>query len=255
MKIATWNVNSINARLPLVLKWMESAQPDVLCLQETKIIDAKFPRDEFARLEYNVETFGQPTYNGVAIISRFPCQDMQRGFPDDDSTAQSRLIAATVEDVRVVNIYLPNGQAIGSDKYIFKLDWMKRLRSFLDANCLVNAQVLLCGDFNVAPEDRDVHDPKAWEGSVLVSDAERAALEEIKSWGFIDLFRLHNQEEKQFSWWDYRAMAFRRNMGLRIDHIWVTPTLASRSTSVTIDKEPRKWERPSDHTPVIAEFV
>ena len=254
MKIATWNVNSINARLPLVLKWLESAQPDVLCLQETKIIDAKFPRDEFAQLGYNIETFGQPTYNGVAIISRFPCQDVQRGFPGDDSTAQSRLIAATVEGIRVVNIYLPNGQAIGSDKYIFKLDWMKRLRSFLDANCTQNNQVLLCGDFNVAPEDRDVHDPKAWEGSVLVSDAERAALEEVKAWGFIDLFRLHNQEEKQFSWWDYRMMAFRRNMGLRIDHIWVTPKLATRSTSVLIDKEPRKWERPSDHTPVVAEF-
>ena len=255
MKIATWNVNSITARLPLVLQWLESAQPDVLCLQETKIVDAKFPHEPFVQLGYKAETFGQPTYNGVAIISRFPVEDVQRGFPDDDPTAQSRLIAATVEGVRIVNIYLPNGQAIGTEKYAFKLDWMKRLRSFLDANFAQNADVLLCGDFNVAPEDRDVHDPKAWEGSVLVSDAERAALEEIRRWGFVDVFRLHNQEEKQFSWWDYRMMAFRRNMGLRIDHIWVTPPLAARSTSVLIDKEPRKWERPSDHTPVIAEFI
>ncbi len=255
MKIATWNVNSITARLPLVLQWLEAAQPDVLCLQEIKIIDAKFPHEPFVQLGYSVETFGQPTYNGVAIVSRFPCQDVQRGFPDDDITAQSRLIAATVKDVRIVNIYLPNGQAVGSEKYAFKLDWMKRLRNFLDTNCEPDAQVLLCGDFNVAPEDRDVHDPKAWEGSVLVSNAERAALEEIRGWGFIDVFRLHHQEEKQFSWWDYRMMAFRRNMGLRIDHIWVTPTLAARSQAAWIDKEPRKWERPSDHTPVVAEFV
>jgi len=255
MKIATWNVNSITARLPLVLQWLESAQPDVLCLQEAKIIDAKFPHEPFVQLGYKAETFGQPTYNGVGIISRFPVEDVQRGFRDDDHTAQSRLIAATVEGIRIVNIYLPNGQAIGTEKYAFKLDWMKRLRSFLDANFAQNADVLLCGDFNVAPEDRDVHDPKAWEGSVLVSDAERAALEEIRRWGFVDVFRLHNQEGKQFSWWDYRMMAFRRNMGLRIDHIWVSPPLAARSKAVWIDKEPRKWERPSDHTPVVVEIA
>jgi exodeoxyribonuclease-3 len=255
MKIATWNVNSINARLPLVLKWLEAAQPEVLCLQETKSLDAKFPHDEFVNRGYEVETFGQPTYNGVAIISRFACRDVQRGFPDDDTEAPARLIAATVAGVRVVNLYFPNGQAVDSDKYAFKLNWMKRLRNFLDANFDKSSQVLLCGDFNVAPEDRDVHDPKAWAGRVLVSEAERIALEEIRAWGLIDLFRLHHQEEKQFSWWDYRAMAFRRNWGLRIDHIWVTPSLAARCKSIVIDKEPRRWERPSDHTPVIAEFA
>jgi exodeoxyribonuclease III len=255
MKIATWNVNSIAARLPVVLKWIEEAKPDVLCLQEIKCVDAKFPREDFARLGYQVETHGQPTYNGVAILSRFDCLDVQRGFPQADSTAQSRFIAATIEGVRVINIYLPNGQSVGSDKYAFKLDWMKQLRNFFDLHCDRRAEVLLCGDFNVAPEDRDVHDPKAWQGSVLVSPAERAALEEIKDWGLIDAFRMHNQQEKQFSWWDYRAVSFRRNAGLRIDHIWVTQPLAARCQAASIDKEPRKWERPSDHTPVIAEFA
>jgi exodeoxyribonuclease III len=254
MKIATWNVNSIGARLPVVLKWVEAATPDVLCLQEIKCIDAKFPRQEFTDLGYQVETFGQPTYNGVAILSRSPATDVRRGFAGDDSAAQSRLIAATVEGVRVVNVYIPNGQAVGSDKYTFKLGWMKRLRHFFDTECDKTTSVLLCGDFNVAPEDRDVHDPKAWEGSVLVSPEERAALEEIKDWGLVDAFRMHNQEAKQFSWWDYRAAGFRRNAGLRIDHIWVTEALAARCQAALIDKEPRKWERPSDHTPVIADF-
>lgn len=255
MKIATWNVNSIAARLPLVLQWVEQAKPDVLCLQETKCVDAKFPRESFAELGYGVETKGQPTYNGVAIVSREPLTDPHRGFPDDDDTAQSRVIAATVGGIRVVNVYIPNGQAIGSEKYAFKLAWLKQLRGYLDAHYDPKEPVLICGDFNVAPEDRDVHDPKAWEGSVLVSDAERAALEEVRQWGFVDAFRMHNQEPKQFSWWDYRAMGFRRNAGLRIDHIWVTESLAARCTSVSIDKEPRRWERPSDHTPVVAEFA
>jgi exodeoxyribonuclease-3 len=254
MKIATWNVNSIAARLPVVLKWTAEAKPDVLCLQEIKCVDAKFPRQEFAQLGYQMETHGQPTYNGVAILSRFACLDVQRGFPGADSAAQARLIAATIEGIRVVNVYIPNGQAVGADKYFFKLDWLKQLREFFETTADKNADVLLCGDFNVAPEDRDVHDPKLWEGSVLVSDAERQALEEVKSWGFVDAFRLHHQEGKLFSWWDYRAVAFRRNAGLRIDHIWVTESLAARCTDVSIDKEPRKWERPSDHTPVVAEF-
>lgn len=254
MKIATWNVNSIAARLPVVLKWVESATPDVLCLQEIKCVDAKFPREEFTKLGYEVETFGQPTYNGVAILSRSQAMDVRRGFAGDDAAAQSRLIAATIDGVRVVNVYIPNGQAVGSDKYTFKLGWLARLRHFFDTECDKNASVLLCGDFNVAPEDRDVHDPAAWEGSVLVSPEERAAMEEVKAWGLVDAFRMHNQEAKQFSWWDYRAMGFRRNAGLRIDHIWVTESLAARCQTALIDKEPRKWERPSDHTPVIAEF-
>jgi exodeoxyribonuclease III len=254
MKIATWNVNSIGARLPVVLQWVESAQPDVLCLQEIKCLNEKFPGEAFMTRGYHVLTHGQRTYNGVAILSKIEGEDVRRGFPQDDDTAQARMITAVIEGIRVVNVYIPNGQTVGSEKYGYKLDWMKRLRRFLDTETDKNSQVLLCGDFNVAPEDRDVHDPIAWQGSVLVSPEERAALEVIKDWGFIDAFRLHNQDAEQFSWWDYRAAAFRRNMGVRIDHIWVTEPLAARCTSVIIDKEPRKWERPSDHTPVVAEF-
>lgn len=254
MRIATWNVNSITARLPVVLQWIESAEPDVLCLQEIKCLNEKFPGDAFMGRGYYVLTHGQRTYNGVAILSKTEGEEVQRGFPQDDDTAQARMIAANIDGVRVMNVYIPNGQAVGSEKFEYKLNWMKRLRRFLDMTTDKKAQVLLCGDFNVAPEDRDVHDPLAWQGSVLVSPEERAALEVIKDWGFVDAFRLHNQEAGQFSWWDYRAAAFRRNMGLRIDHIWVTEPLAARCKAVVIDKEPRKWERPSDHTPVIAEF-
>src|SRR5918998_1669142 len=182
MKIATWNVNSITARLPLVLKWLESARPDVLCLQETKCTDDKFPADAFAELGYQSETFGQRTYNGVAILSRGVCQDALRGFPGDDESAHARLLAATVEGVRVVNVYIPNGAFVGSDKYRFKLEWMRRLRDFFDTLYERSEPVLLCGDFNVAPEERDVHDPELWQGRILFSKRERAALDRIKGW-------------------------------------------------------------------------
>ncbi|HXG92407.1 MAG TPA: exodeoxyribonuclease III [Blastocatellia bacterium] len=254
MKLATWNVNSVLARLPLVLRWLDQARPDVLCLQETKCTDERFPKAAFAELGYSSETFGQPTYNGVAILSRFECSDIQRGF-SDSADAHARLIAATINGMRVVNVYIPNGQFVGAEKYYFKLDWMRRLRAMFDSEFDANELVLLCGDFNVAPEDRDVHNPKLWRGRILFSDAERERLEEIKQWGFIDSFRLHNDEEKQFSWWDYRAGAFRRNLGLRIDHIWVSPPLAKKCLTAWIDKEPRAWERPSDHAPVVAEFI
>lgn len=254
LKIATWNVNSVLARLPVVTRWLEEARPDALCLQETKCVDDKFPADAFAELGYRSETFGQRTYNGVAILSRSPLKDTQRGFPGDDESAQARLLAATVEGVRVVNVYIPNGAFVGSDKYRFKLEWMKRLRGFFDTLYERNEQVLLCGDFNVAPEERDVHDPEMWQGRVLFSKRERAALDNIKGWGFDDAFRLHTEEGGNFSWWDYRAGAFRRDAGLRIDHIWVSPTLAAHCRASWIDKEPRGWERPSDHTPVVAEF-
>jgi exodeoxyribonuclease-3 len=254
MKIATWNVNSITARLPLVLKWMESARPDVLCLQETKCTDDKFPAAAFAALGYKSEAFGQRTYNGVAILSRDDAEDAQRGFPDDDEDAHARLLAATVKGVRVVNVYIPNGQFVGSDKYRFKLEWMRRLRSLLDERHKESETLLLCGDFNVAPEERDVHDPALWQGRILFSRRERAALEHIREWGFTDAFRQHTEEGGHYSWWDYRQGSFRRNAGLRIDHIWVSKPLAARSTSTWIDTEPRTWERPSDHTPVVAEF-
>jgi exodeoxyribonuclease-3 len=254
MKIATWNVNSITARLPLVKQWLEAARPDVLCLQELKCIDEKFPAEQFAELGYKSEVFGQRTYNGVAILSRAACTDVQRGFPDDEEGAQARLIAATVEGVRVVNVYIPNGQFVGSDKYRFKLEWMQRLRRFFDKDYKRSELVLLCGDFNVAPEERDVHDPAAWEGHVLFSKPERAALEKIRGWGFEDSFRLHTEEGGHYSWWDYRQGSFRRNAGMRIDHILVSEPLARKCTESWIDKEPRTWERPSDHTPVIGAF-
>jgi exodeoxyribonuclease-3 len=254
LKLATWNVNSITARLPLVLRWLGEARPDVLCLQETKCTDDKFPAEAFAEAGYKSETFGQRTYNGVAILSRAGGKDVQRGFPDDAADAPARLLAATVGGVRVVNVYIPNGAFVGSDKYAFKLAWMKRLREFFDSRYKPSEPVLLCGDFNVAPEEIDVHDPKLWEGRVLFSKRERAALNEIKRWGFVDVFRLHESGGEQFSWWDYRAGGFRRNHGLRIDHVWASEPLAARSKAAFIDKGPRAWERPSDHTPVVVEF-
>jgi exodeoxyribonuclease-3 len=254
VKIATWNVNSIAARLPLVTKWLESVRPSVLCLQETKCTDDKFPAQAFAEIGYKSEAFGQRTYNGVAILSRSEISRAQRGFPDDDESSHARLLAGTVEGVRIVNVYVPNGQFVGSDKYKFKLEWMQRLRALLDEQYKKSEPVLLCGDFNVAPDEIDVHDPSLWQGRILFSRRERAALEHIKEWGFTDAFRLHTKEGGHFSWWDYRQGSFRRNAGLRIDHIWVSEALAARSVATWIDKEPRTWERPSDHTPVVAEL-
>jgi exodeoxyribonuclease-3 len=255
MKIATWNVNSVIARLPHVLRWLDMAQPDVLCLQELKCAEEKFPALDFAAAGYQFAVHGQPAYNGVAILSRHDLSDVRRGFPQDDAAAQARLIAATVKGARVVNVYVPNGSEVGSDKYKYKLQWLQQLRRWFDQSCDRAGRVLLCGDFNVAPEDRDVHDPKAWEGGILVSRTERKALQLVKDWGLVDAFRRHNDLPGQFSWWDYRGGGFPRNHGLRIDHIWVTPGLADICAGVTIDKEPRGWDKPSDHTPVVAEFA
>jgi exodeoxyribonuclease-3 len=254
MKLATWNINSIAARLPLVKRWLVEANPDILCLQETKCTDDKFPTEELSALGYRSESFGQRTYNGVAILSKGGCENVVRGFSEDEEGAHARLIAAAVDGIQVVNVYIPNGGAVGSDKYPFKLEWMQRLRKFFDATYQNDLPLVLCGDFNVAPENRDVHDPRLWEGRIMFSEPERSALEEIKAWGFVDLFRQHVPEPGHFTWWDYRVGAFRRNMGLRIDHIWASPPLAKRCTGASIDKETRKWERPSDHAPVIALF-
>jgi exodeoxyribonuclease-3 len=254
MKIATWNVNSILARLPHVTRWLEAAQPDVLCIQETKCADEKFPRLELQATGYDCVIFGQQAYNGVAILSRAGCASVQRGYPDDAATSQSRLLAVDVAGVRIINVYIPNGQAVGSEKYRFKLEWLKRLREFLDQGYDTSSHVLICGDFNVAPEDRDVHDPRLWQNRVLCSEPERAALERVRDWGFTDTFRLHHEEAGHYSWWDYRAGGFRRNLGLRIDHVWTSAPLTRRSRATWIDKEPRAWERPSDHAPVVAEF-
>ncbi|OGS91394.1 MAG: exodeoxyribonuclease III [Gallionellales bacterium GWA2_60_18] len=253
MKLATWNVNSLKVRLPQVLEWLTANPVETLCLQETKQQDADFPQAELLAAGYHSVFSGQKTYNGVAILSREPATDVQCGIPGF-ADEQKRVIAATVGDVRVVCIYVPNGQEVGSDKYRYKLEWLAALRDWLRGELEKHPQLALLGDYNIAPEDRDVYDPKAWEGNVLVSAPERERFRELLQLGLRDSFRLFEQADKSYSWWDYRMMAFRRNMGLRIDHILVSEALAACCTGCLIDKTPRKLERPSDHTPVIAEL-
>lgn len=254
MKLATWNVNSIKVRLPQLLGWLAAAQPSVLCVQETKSEDAKFPRAEIEAAGYRVAFSGQKTYNGVAILARSALTDLTPGIPGF-ADEQKRVLAATAEGVRVVCVYCPNGQAVGSEKYAYKLKWFESLRGWLREELARHPRLAVAGDFNVAPEDRDVHDPKAWEGQVHVSEPERAAFRALLELGLKDSFRLFEQPEKSFSWWDYRMMAFRRNAGLRIDQILLSPELAARCTASTVDKAPRKLERPSDHAPVVAEIA
>ncbi len=254
MKIATWNVNSIAIRLEQVLNWLETTQTDVLCLQETKCVDEKFPLESFNSAGYNAAFMGQKSYNGVAILSKFPIDKVQYNFSDDSDDAPKRLIAATIENIRVVNTYIPNGTELWTDKFTFKLDWLQRLRRFFDETCDVEKDVLLCGDFNVAPDERDVWNVGFWEGKLHFTKPERAAIHHVKQWGFTDVFRQINGDEKLFSWWNYREGAFFKNQGLRIDHIWTSKTLAEKCVGCRIDRKPRGAERPSDHTPVVAEF-
>lgn len=251
MKLATWNVNSLKVRLPQVLQWLADNPVDVLCLQETKLTDDKFPVAEIEAAGYQVAFTGQKTYNGVAILSRHPMTDIVKGNPHFEDE-QQRLISASIEGIRVICAYIPNGQAVDSDKYEYKLRWLQGLQRWLGEELAAHEQLALLGDYNIAPEDRDVHDPVAWQGSVLVSPLEREAFRQLQALHLKDAFRLFEQPEKLFSWWDYRQMAFRRNMGLRIDHILLSPQLAARCTACEIDKVPRKWEQPSDHTPVVA---
>jgi exodeoxyribonuclease-3 len=253
MIIATWNVNSLKVRLPHLLDWLKQRQPDVVCLQETKTEDAKFPADDIRAAGYEVVFSGQKTYNGVAILSRHPLTDVQAGIPGF-ADEQKRVIAATIDGVRVVCAYVPNGQAVDSDKYHYKLGWLEAFECWLADELKQHAQLAVLGDYNIAPADEDVHDPKAWEGQVLVSEHERAAFHRLLALELKDSFRLFEQAEKSFTWWDYRMNAFKRKMGLRIDHILISPALAVRCTRCQIDFEPRGWERPSDHTPVWAEF-
>jgi exodeoxyribonuclease-3 len=251
MKLATWNVNSLKVRLPHVLQWLAENPVDVLCLQETKLTDDKFPAAELEAAGYHSVWTGQKTYNGVAILSRHPVDAVVKNNPRF-ADEQQRLIAATINGVRVVCAYFPNGQSIDSDKYQYKLRWLDALHDWLADEMKSHDNLALLGDYNIAPEDRDVHDPAAWAGQVLVSEPERAVFRRLQDLGLKDAFRLFEQPEKLYSWWDYRMMAFRRNMGLRIDHILLSPALAARCTECIIDKVPRKWEQPSDHTPVIA---
>jgi exodeoxyribonuclease III len=254
MKIATWNVNSLKVRLPQVLAWLAENQPEVLCLQETKQEDKNFPLAELNAAGYQASFSGQKTYNGVAILSLAPQQNVQVGIPEL-ADEQKRVIAATIEGVRIVNVYIPNGQSVDSDKYQYKLAWLKALTVWLEAELKTHSQLALLGDYNIAPEDRDVHDPSAWAGQVLCSEPERAAFQALIKLGLQDGFRLFEQADKLFSWWDYRMNAFRRNRGLRIDHILLTAPLALTCKAAYIDKEARKAERPSDHAPVILELA
>jgi len=253
MRIATWNVNSLRVRLPQLLEWLASADVDVLALQETKLPDEGFPFAELRAAGYHSVFSGQKTYNGVALLARVDITDVVRDMPGLDDP-QRRVLAANVGGVRIINLYVPNGQSVGSDKFLYKLGWLRALRNWLRAELAAHPMLLVLGDFNIAPEDRDVHDPKAWAGSVLVSPEEREALQATLALGLEDVFRKFEQPANSFSWWDYRAGGFRRNNGLRIDLLLASPGLAARCSACTIDINPRRSERASDHTPVIGTF-
>ncbi len=253
MKLATWNVNSLSVRLPQVLDWMRSHEPDVLALQETKLTDDKFPLGEFETAGYRAQWFGQKTYNGVALLSRADAQDPVRNIPGFDDE-QARVITATVQGVRTIGAYFPNGQEPGSDKFGYKMRWLDALREWVRAELTTHTDLVLMGDFNIAPEDRDVYDPVAWAGQIHCTPEERAQFRALVDLGLHDAFRMFEQPPKSWSWWDYRNLAFRKNQGLRIDHILVSEPLQARVAGCTIDKAPRRNERPSDHAPVIAEL-
>jgi exodeoxyribonuclease-3 len=253
MRIATWNVNSLRVRMEHLSRWLAEHAVDAIALQELKLADEHFPRAGFDALGLHAACYGQKTYNGVAIVSRREALDLALGMPAD-ADPQRRVIAASVGPIRLVNVYVPNGQAVGSEKYTYKLAWLERLRAYLAALLDSYELLLVVGDFNIAPEDRDVHDPAAWEGSVHVSAPEREALAKIAALGLSDLFRRFEQPKNAWSWWDYRMNAFRRDHGLRIDLMLASKELAARCTACTIDRTPRTWERPSDHAPVTAVF-
>ena len=253
MKIATWNVNSLKVRLPHVLDWLATEQPDVLCLQETKLTDENFPAGDIHAAGYEVVYSGQKTYNGVATISRSAAADVITDVPGLDDP-QRRILGTTIDGVRVLNLYVVNGQEVGSEKFDHKLHWLSKVTDYIGTQLRDHERFIVLGDFNIAPADEDVHDPEAWHERILCSTPERDALGRMLGLGLQDTFRLFPQEEKSFSWWDYRAAAFRRNMGLRIDLILASQALADCCSACHIDKAPRRLERPSDHTPVVAEF-
>ena len=254
MKIATWNVNSIRVRLPTVLDWIDQEQPDVLCLQEIKVASELFPSKPFEALGYQLAVSGQKTYNGVAILSRYDVTEVLHGFPDYDAEGQKRLIAATVGPVRVVIVYVPNGSAPDSPKFTYKLEFIRQLRNYMGRLHLIEEHLILVGDLNIAPEPRDVYNAEEMEGQIGFHPKERSALAELKRWGFEDVFRRHHEGGGLYSWWDYRAGAFRRDLGLRIDHIWASAPLASLSLECGMDKKQRSLPKPSDHIPVWATF-
>lgn len=254
MKIVTWNVNSIRVRLDRVKAFLSLAEPDVLCLQEIKSTDDLFPREEIEGLGYSVETFGQKTYNGVAIISKEKPKNVERGFPKDPVSDQARVISADIGGVHIVNVYVVNGEAVGTEKFDIKLKWLDALHGWIKKSFDPKMPTIILGDFNIAPEDRDVYDPDAWRGRVLFSEPEHERLQKFLDWGFVDLLRIHTKEGNHYSWWDYRHGAFARNMGLRLDLILGTQPVAKRCIGVEIDRDERKagQTKPSDHVPVIA---
>ncbi len=254
MRLITWNINSIRPRLERVLALLERHDPDVLCLQEIKVIDDAFPRDVFEARGWHVETYGQPTYNGVALISKQPAEDVVRGLPGEGPADQRRLIAGTFDGVRVINVYVPNGQDTESDKFPYKLDWLARLAAMIEATQTPADSVVLLGDFNIAPDERDLYDPEGWRGKVHFHPKEHEALGRLSAWGLQDIFRWHHRDEGLYSWWDYRQMGFDLDQGLRIDLILGTKTMVERSDDCEIDREERKGDKPSDHAPVIADF-
>ena len=253
LKLATWNVNSLTVRLPHVLDWLRDNPIDVLCLQETKQEDSKFPYVDLTAAGYHAVHVGQKTYNGVAILSRHAMTDVVHGIANFEDE-QKRVISATISGIRVVCVYIVNGQAVDSEKYDYKMRWLAALNSWLKAELIKYPNLVLLGDYNIAPEDQDCHDPAAWVGQILVSPREREAFKALQGLGLHDSFRLFEQAPKSFSWWDYRMMGFRRNAGMRIDHILVSDALKEKCTAAYIDKAPRKLERPSDHTPVVLEI-
>ena len=254
MKIATWNVNSLKVRLPHLLDWLAEQSPDIVCLQELKLEDHNFPQAELTAAGYHAAFAGQKTYTGVALLARQPIEEVRYGnphFPDE----QKRLVSGTIDGVRVVCAYMPNGQAVGSEKYDYKLRWLAALAQWLQEELAQHPHLALCGDYNIAPDDRDVHDPERWRGEILCSEPERSAFRRLLDLGLADSFRLFEQAEKSFSWWDYRMLGFQKNLGLRIDHILLSAPLAARCTAAGIDRAPRKRERPSDHAPVWAQLA
>ena len=253
MKVASWNVNSLRVRLPQVLEWLQQNPVEVLALQETKTQDTDFPQEEIFAAGYQVVFSGQKTYNGVAILAKSAITDPITDVKNLDDP-QRRILAATVEDVRIINLYVVNGSEVGSEKFQYKLNWLDKVTQHIKSELKAHKKVIVLGDFNIAPEDDDVHDPELWREKILCSTQERQALQKMLTLGFKDTFRLFEQEEKQFSWWDYRGGGFRRNHGLRIDLVLASEALSEKCTASSVDKAPRAWERPSDHAPVIAEF-
>ena len=257
IKLASWNVNSLKVRLPHVLDWLKEHQPDILGLQETKTIDENFPLEDIQAAGYHVNFAGQKTYNGVAVISKLEATDIITDLPGLDDP-QRRVLGCTIAhesgDIRFLNLYIPNGSEVGSEKYDYKLDWLDKLSKYVAAQIKEHKNFVMVGDFNIAPDDRDLWDPVGWKDKILVSPPERAVLQGLLDMGLTDTFRLFEQEEELYSWWDYRAAGFRRNHGMRIDLLLSSPAMTEHCTASYIDKEPRKLERPSDHAPVVAEF-